>query len=170
MKKDFVLPILALTLICFVMAGALALVNNVTYPIIAQGAAERAEAARREIIPHAEDFVLVEDERLPGSIVAAYASTNDVGYVFIVSVRGYGGEMRIISGIDRGGAIIRSMVLTDSETVGLGTAVFEKAAYIEAGGGSLLDVDAISGSTITLHAYQRALGDALAAFEIVRGV
>ena len=169
MKKDFVMPILALSLICLVMAGALTLVNNVTHPVITEAAAQRAEAARREMIPGADDFTAVEDERLPGSIIAAYATTNDVGYVFIVSVRGYGGEMRIIAGVDENGNIIRSSVLAHSETVGLGTGVFDVAAYMEAGGGSLLDVDAISGSTITLNAYRLALGDALEAFEIIRG-
>ena len=169
MKKDFVLPILALSLICLVMTGALVMINNVTHPIIAQAAAQRAEEARRDMIPGADDFAPVWDERLPGSVLAAYATTNDVGYIFIVSVRGYGGEMRIIAGVDRYGAIIRSSVLSHSETVGLGTGVFYVAADMEAEGGSLLDLDAISGSTITLHAYQQALSDALAAFEIIRG-
>ena len=169
MKNDFVMPILALSLICFVMAGALVLVNNVTHPIIAEAAIERAETARRDIIPGADEFVLVQDERLPGSVVEAYTTTNGAGYIFIVAARGYGGEMRVISGVDPDGAIIRSMVLSHSETVGLGTIIFEISDYHEAGGGSLLDVDAVAGSTITLHAYRQALSDALAAFEIIRG-
>jgi len=168
-KKDFVMPILALSLICLVMTGALVLVNNVTHPVITEAAAQRADEARRDIIPHADGFVPVEDDRLPESVIAAYATTNDVGYVFIVSVRGYGGFMQIICGVDEDGAIIRSSVLAHSETVGLGTAVFEVAAEYERQDGSLLDVDAISGSTITLQAYRQALGDALAAFEILRG-
>ncbi|MCL2856403.1 MAG: FMN-binding protein [Oscillospiraceae bacterium] len=169
MKKEFVLPILALSLICLVMAGALAMVNSITYPIIAEGAAQRAEAARREVIPHAEGFIPVDIESLSTSVLAAYATTNDAGYVFIVSVRGYGGEMRIIVGVDEDGAIIRSVVLAHSETVGLGTGIFDVASDRENQGGSLLDVDAISGSTITLHAYQEALGGALEAFETIRG-
>ena len=169
MKNDFVKPILALSLICFVMAGTLVLVNSATYPIIAEAAVERAEAARRDIIPGADEFVLVQDDRLPGSVIEAFATTNNAGYIFIVSVRGYGGEMRVISGVDPDGAIIRSMVLSHSETVGLGTIIFEISDEQEAGGGSLLDVDAVAGSTITLHAYQQTLSDALAAFEIIRG-
>jgi len=168
MKKDFVLPILSLTLICLAITGALVLVNNVTLPIITEAAVERAENARRDIIPHAVDFVLVEDERLPGSIIEAY-TTNGEGYIFIVAVRGYGGEMRVIIGVNPDGSIISSSVLAHSETVGLGTIIFEISDYHEAGGGSLLDVDAVAGSTITLHAYQRTLSDALAAFEIIRG-
>ena len=169
MKKDFILPILSLSIICLIMAGALAIANSITYPVIADGAAQRAEAARRDIIPHAEEFVPIDAQPLPMSVIAAYMATNDAGYVFIVLVRGYGGEMRIIAGVDEEGQIIRSAVLSHSETVGLGTGVFDIAADMEYRGTSLLDVDAVSGSTITLHAYQQALADALAAFEMLKG-
>ena len=168
MMQDFVKPILALSLICLFMAGALALVNGATQPIIVAAAAERAEAARRDIIPHADDFVLVEHADFAASIIEAYSTTNNVGHIFIVAVRGYGGEMRVIIGVDSNGGIIRSLVLSHAETVGLGTRVFDMAASMEAGGGSLLDIDTIAGSTITTDAYQLALQEALSAFELLR--
>ena len=63
-KKDFVMPIAVLTIICLVITALLALTNSATEPVIRQSALERAEAARAEIIPDADGFELIEAESL----------------------------------------------------------------------------------------------------------
>ena len=83
MKKDFIMPILVLTAICLIISGALALVNNLTSPIIEEAAAERAENARKDIIPEADEFILLELDGLPESVDEAYATANNTGYIFI---------------------------------------------------------------------------------------
>ena len=170
MKKDFVIPILVLTLICLIMSGLLAAVNNITYPVIEEAAAERAEAAMREIIPEADGFFLHEGGGLPETVAAAYFTANNAGYIFIVNTYGYGGEIRLICGIDPDGKIIKSKILSHAETQGLGTIVFDRAVGYE---GQDIDfaygLDAIAGSTITSNAYKSAILDAFAAFEIMEG-
>jgi electron transport complex protein RnfG len=173
-RKDFIAPILALGLICFVMAGALALVNHVTAPIIETAAAERAEAARKDIIPGAYRFEEIEDAGLPSGIRYAHKAVDvggDVlGYTFIVSVKGFGGEMRVICGIDAEGNIIKSSILLDGETRSFKQRVTDVSERLEGEGRSLLDVDAVSNATVTFTAYRSALSIAVAAFNIITGV
>ena len=169
MMKDFVFPILSLSLICLVMAGALASVNNVTNPLIAEAADRRAVEAMRSIIPEADEFAAIDREDMPEAVVTAYRASNDAGYIFIVSTRGFGGEMHIMSGISSDGNFIASAVLSHSETISFANRVFAIKNYYEARGQSLLEVDAIAGATRTLEAYQNALTYAHEAFEVLRG-
>ena len=169
MKKDFIMPVLVLTLICLIIAGSLALVNNITQPVIEKSAAERAYAVKREIIPEADEFILLEAEGLPKAVHEVYGTNNNTGYIFVVFVSGYGGEIKIMCGIDPEGKIIKSAVLAHNETQGLGTIVFENAVKYEGLDKNLAGIDAIAGSTITSNAYRNAILYAFEAFEIVRG-
>jgi electron transport complex protein RnfG len=164
------MPVLVLSIICLVVSGALAFVNYETQPIILQAAAERAYQARKEIIPEADEFVLLEAEGMPRTVVEAYGTTNNVGFVFMVAVSGYGGEIDIMCGISPDGKIIKSTVLNHSETQGLGTIVFDRAVAYAGKDRNLEGVDTIAGSTITFNAYRRAMVYAFEAFDIVRGM
>jgi len=167
MIKDYIFPILTLSLICLIMAGALAAVNSITAPIIEFAAAERIGPVKRAILPLAEgeSFVPLSLEGLPPTIEAAYTTTDNSGYIFISSIRAYGPTpIQVICGITPDGELISSDVLTHSETVGLGTRVFTTADEDFRRG-----VDAIAGSTITFDAYRQLLEDSFIAFDILRG-
>jgi electron transport complex protein RnfG len=170
MKNDFIMPVLVLTLICLIISGALALVNDLTHPIIEEAANERAEIARKEIIPEAEEFILIEAEGAPKAVREIYGTSNNTGYIFVVVTnKGYGGDIKIICGIDPDGKIIKSAVLAHTETQGLGTIVFERAVIFEGLNKNVAaEIDALAGSTITSTAYKNAILDAFEAFEIVR--
>jgi electron transport complex protein RnfG len=175
-KKEFIAPILALSLICLVMAGALSLVNGVTSPVIAEAAAERADEARRSIKPLAREFTALDTSNLPSTIIYAHKAVgNDgetLGYTFIVSTKGFGGDMRIICGIDMDGKIISSEILSNSETISFLNRVTAFRDTVEDPNGrneSFVEVgpDALSGATVTYNAYWRALTDAVSAFKII---
>ena len=168
MKNDFVFPILALSIICFLIASALALVNNVTHPIIEDAAYYRANEAMRRIISEADGFVAIESDALPAAVVATYKATNDTGYIFIVSTRGFGGEMLIMNGICNDGNFIGSSVLAHNETISFANRVFAVRDAYEARGQSLLEADVITGATRSFIAYQYAIISAHEAFEALR--
>ena len=174
-KQDFVMPIVVLTVICLIITAALAVTNNFTAPVILQASIERAEAARTEIIPEAEGFELMEVEGLSDaapSVTEVYKTTNDCGYIFMLSTTGYGGTMSLICGIDNDGKIIAVKTLAHSETKGMGSKTAEepfRSQFI--GKDENLDgVEAISGATISSKAYLGAIADAFAAFNLVTGV
>lgn len=171
-KNDFVMPIVVLTVICLIITALLALTNNVTAPVITKGAADRAEAARIEVIPEAEGFELMEIEGLPASITEVYKTSNDCGYIFMISVQGYGGIMKLICAIDNDGKIIATKTLAHSETKGMGSKTAEdpfKSQFIGKDA-KLEGVDMVSGATISSKAYLGAIADAFAAFDLVKGV
>ena len=171
-KKDFVMPIAVLTIICLVITALLALTNSATEPVIRQSALERAEAARAEIIPDADGFELIEAESLPSTVKEVYKATNDTGYVFMLTTMGYGGEMDLILGMDNEGKIIDVKTLKHSETKGMGSKTAEEPFRSQFPGKDemLEGVSAISGATISSKAYLGAVADAFEAFGIVTGV
>ena len=170
MKKDFIKPILVLATICLVVSGAIALMNDITFPVITAANAERTKATMIEIIPDAPDFEPVEADALPSSIQRAYRATNDSGYVFIVSSNGFGGNMNVICGIDPDGKIIEVRTLQHSETKGLGDYI-EKRPFTSQFDGKdssgLTEIDSVTGATITFRAFIHAVEDAFEAFAII---
>ncbi len=172
MKKDFVLPIVVLTLMCLFISAALAVTNNFTEPVITKAAAERAEAARSEVIASAEGFELMTVDGLPKTVTEVYKTTNNVGFIFMLTAGGYGGEIDIICGLGPDGKIIATKTLALTETKGLGTKITEEpfAGQFPGKDAALDGVDAITGATISSKAYIGAIKDAFAAYEIVKGV
>ena len=64
-KHAFLRPILVLTVICLVTSVLLALTNAVTAPIIAATERAAAEAAKREVLPGADTFEVLQVAGLP---------------------------------------------------------------------------------------------------------
>lgn len=175
-KNDFVMPIVVLSLICLFVSGALAVGNNITKPVIADAAAARAEAARRDIMPQADTFELLEIEsyhasgKMPKTVTEVYRARNNSGYIFLVTTMGYGGEVKVICGIDPAGKVIKSAVLAQTETRGLGTPIFDEphaGQYWGRDKNGIEAVEAISGATISSNAYKTCIRDSFTAFEIV---
>lgn len=162
-------PIVVLTAICLFISTVLAVVNFATADVIAAAAADRAEAARREVLPEATGFALLEAEGLPGTVREVYAAENGVGYVFMLATKGYGGTMELICGMDSSGHITACRTLAHSETAGLGAKTAEEPYRSQYTGqdSSLSGVSAITGATISSTAYRKAIQDAFAAFELV---
>ena len=174
MKKDFILPIIVLAVICIVVSGSLALLYNATAPVIAQRASERTQAARVEMFPQATGFERIQPDNLPGTVTAVYRTSNNVGYIFIVTVMGYNGDIEFICGIGPDGSVVDTAVLSHAETPVLGTIAFEYAFASQFVGrnntdNTLADIDTITGSTITAAAYINAVQYALDAYDIVKG-
>ena len=169
-KKDFVMPIVVLGVICLVITGLLAVTNNFTEPVITKASEERAQAARSQIIPAAQDFELIELEGIPDTIKEIYSADNNNGYIFMITTTGYGGDMDLICGIDNDGKIIDVDTLKHNETKGMGSRTTEEPFRSQFRGkdSSLEGVDAITGATISSTAYINAIRDAFTAYDILR--
>lgn len=176
-RKDVVVSILVLTFICFFVSGVLAGLNNITYPVIARGAAQRTYEARKAIIPSADyfeqlDIANLRASGLPESISEVYRAANDTGYIFTISVRGFGGNMTLLCGVDMDGRIIKAIVLSHSETISFFNRVFNERhrdLYWGRNKNEIENIDAVSGATITSNALRNIMRYALTGFEFVRG-
>lgn len=170
MKNDFIKPILVLTAICLVVSAALAFTNQQTAPLIEQHETEKAQAAMVEMLPEADSFTEMSASDLPEAVTEAYSSDNNVGYVFMMSTKGYGGEMKLICGIDNDGNITGCKTLSHAETQGLGSKTTEPEFRNQFTGknSSLEGVDTISGATVSSDAYIIAIEAAFAAFDQIK--
>ena len=75
-KHAFLRPILVLTVICLVTSVLLALTNAVTAPIIAATERAAAEAAKREVLPGADTFEVLQVAGLPETVTETAAGTS----------------------------------------------------------------------------------------------
>lgn len=174
MKKSFneiIKPVLVLVCICLVVTALLAYINSVTSPIIAKAEKEKTEQAMSEVLCEADGFEKLEIENLPDRVTEVYTATNGVGYVFMLTTKGYGGDMKLICGMNAEGVIEQCKTLSHAETSGLGSKTAEdpyRNQYCKKSADTLSQVDAITGATISSNAYKNAIEDAFKAYDMVK--
>ncbi len=169
--KEIVSPIAVLTCICLVVTAMLAYINLVTSPIIKAADEKAAAEARAEVLSEADSFTLMDVKNLPEEVTEVYKASNGAGYVFMLSVKGYGGDMKLICGIKSDGSIEKSKTLSHSETSGLGSKTADepyRSQYVGKTADTLDKVDAISGATISSTAYKKAIQSAFDAYAMVK--
>lgn len=170
-KRDIIKSIAVLTLICIVISGALAVVNSFTAPVSQANAAAREDEARRQVIPNAAEFILVEDAGLAQRIVSAYAAKDEAGenagYVFTVNGTGFGGTISVMCAIGADGKILSCRALDvsgETKTLGGKVASADYSGQYTGADAGLADIDAISGATITSNAFKDCVQAAFEAY------
>ena len=167
-KMEIVRISLTLTLISALIAGVVALVNQVTYDKIE----ENLEADRREAIVSIFDSENVTYEPLntvPDSVEAVYVVEDGgvpLGYCVNLNSGGFGGDINMMVGVSQNGKIVGVSIVSMSETPGLGTKVNDRgylSQYI--GQSSMLvlgaDIDGISGATVSSKAVLAGVNEAV---------
>ena len=155
---------LILLMITSVVAGLLGFVNYLTEDKIAQNTAKKAQQAMQNVLP-AESYEPLEVSK--EGIKEAYRC--EAGYVVRVAKNGFGGEIDIMVGIDRNGAVTGIYIVGHSETASLGSnceredwrAQFigaTQALAVNKDGG---EIDALTGATVTSRAVVEGVNLAL---------
>ena len=171
MFKNFIKPVLVLTCICLLVTALLAYINTVTSPIIAESEKKAAQEAMSEVLSQADSFKQVAFDTATERVTEIYRAENGAGYVFMLTTKGYGGDMKLICGVKADGTIEACKTLSHSETSGLGSKTAEdpyRDQYAGKNAETLNEVDAISGATISSTAYKNAIEEALEAFDKVK--
>ena len=109
---------LVLTIVCLGAAGGVGGIYLVTKGPIAEKARLTEEQARAQVLPGATTFEAIDEEA--GVYAGRDADGKLVGYVAIGAARGYGGMLRLMLGLDGEGRVVKTAVLSHSETPGLG--------------------------------------------------
>ncbi len=171
--KEFAIPTVALFLICLIATALLAVTNEVTAPKIAELAEKTEIETRQLVLPSASDFGEVKDIPNGGTYVEGKDSNgNLVGYVFVTTTKGYGGDVKIMTGIDLEGKVAGISPLELNETAGLGMKAqnesflsqFEgrvKDIAVNKNSASGNEIQALTGATITSNAVTGAVNAAL---------
>ena len=179
--KNVVIPSIVLTVICLVISAALALTNDITKDRIEEIEKQNSIAAMSEIftekgLEFSENYtVMLDDAEYLYSIVTR--DSEIYGYVFTTSTSGYGGEVKVMTGVNTDGTVEAIKVLSVAdETPGLGQAAANEdfTAQFSGKSGEISteknkDIDALTGATVTTKAVITDVNTALKLFQNVKG-
>ena len=158
---------LTLFVITAVVAGLLGFVNYMTADTIAAQTAQKAEAARRQVL-EAKDY---EPMDVPeGSGVTEAYRAGELSYVVRVSPNGFGGAIDMMVGISADGTVTGVAIVSQSETASLGANCTREdfRAQFTGRSGTLAvskdggEIDALTGATVTSRAVTQGVNTALA--------
>lgn len=166
--KSYIKSVVALTVICAVLAIILAVTNGITAPVIAENEKAAANEALLVVMPDGEGFEELDITKyeLPATVTNAYKEASG-GYVIKLLTSGYGANMVIMCGVDSTGTVTGAVCLSSSETLGYektyGEGIVGKTSE------TIDSVDTIAGATLTTSGYKNAVKDALNAAIILGG-
>lgn len=181
MKNEIVKLGLILCFITVIASGTLAVINQVTEPIIQEQIRVANDNARKQIIPTADDFELLEGD-FGSDVKEVYKATQAgefVGYIIKTEPGGYNGPMELMVGILNDETIAGAVLGTHTETPGLGAKAQDEAFISQYAGKSIEkdivvsksntgadnEVVAISGATITSDAVTDGVNQAIESFK-----
>lgn len=182
--KDIVVTAVALVLICAISSALLALTNNVTKDKITALSVEKENATKSEVLPDAARFSDAKTTTLNGTDYTYYEGLSEsgevMGYVFTVSGKGYGGNLRVMVGIGTDERVKGVSPLELNETAGLGMKAQndeflnqykDKVSNIGVAKNSPSgnEIQALTGATITSKAVTNAVNTAFVLMNTVRG-
>lgn len=181
MKKRIIIPTVALFVICLVCTLLLALANNVTAPIIDKLAEKNEIDSRMEVLGTAKSFKDGKSGKI--TYITGLNDKNEVeGYVFVTQAKSYGGQIKVMTGVDKDGKVTGVKLLDINDTVGLGMnakketfrnqyiGLFDKITVQKNGADKEKnEIQALTGATISSNAVTDAVNAALADYEAVTG-
>ncbi|MBQ3286237.1 MAG: RnfABCDGE type electron transport complex subunit G [Ruminococcus sp.] len=170
--KAILIPTLSLFLICIVVTAALALTNNVTADKIADNELQSKNQSMKNVCPEAQTF----DELIPDVLYEGKKEGGEtVGYAISTASQGYGGQVKVMTGIADGEIIGVDVFYNDDETPGLGkntsnesfcdqykglTTDTDIAVSKDDQSGNAQTVDAVTSATISSRAVTKAVNEA----------
>ena len=123
---------LAIALMIISMAAGLAIgiTNSKTKDQIAEQNQQTVNASLQMVFPAGLEItpLLQGGDNLPDTFWVARSSQGVEGYAFVISQRGYAGDIKYMVGVDTKGNITGITVLEQSETPGLGSRITEEAS------------------------------------------
>ena len=170
MKKQNIMPVVVLTVICVIVAALLGGVNELTKDKIAENALKKEQASLIEVLPDSVVFdeIDISEYELPETVKSAYRETSDKGYVLIMATRSqYSTEdMTISVGIYPDGSVAGVKLTNYKESKDFGKTTYPNK-YVGTTADTYDDVDVTTGVTISSNTFKAAIGDAISAAEII---
>ena len=149
--------------ICIVVAAALAGVNAITAPIIAELNAAATQEAISAVLPGGFDSEITDYADASGIVSKVYQGAN--GYALEVGPGGFDNTITMMVGVDNEGKVLGISIVSHTETAGLGAVadaetpkgIAFREQFIGTSGDLSVtkdggEVNAITGATITSRA------------------
>ncbi len=182
--KEIIVPAVSLFLICVVVTALLALTNAVTAPKIDALAVETQEASKKQVLSSAASFSEEKQIEKDGVSYTYYDGLDSdgsvMGYVFVTSAKGYGGDISVMVGVLGDGTVAGVNILSINETAGLGMNAKNQSFLdqflgksgeigVAKNNPSDTEIQALTGATITSSAMATAVNTALSLYAEIGG-
>lgn len=170
--KDILIPTVSLFLICLVITAALSLTNSLTAQKIAENEQASKEESMRTVCPDTTGF----EELIPDVLYEGRDDSGNIaGYAISTAANGYGGQVKVMTGIMDGEIIGVDVFYNDDETPGLGkntsnesfreqykglTVDSDIVVSKDAAPGDEQTIDAVTSATISSRAVTSAVNEA----------
>lgn len=155
-------PVIFITIVVLISVSLLTLTDKVTRDKIIYQAELKIQTMLEDMFPSMSEYDLNSDT----DIYTIYSDEQKIGYAFLAKGKGYGGEIKILVGLEDETTVKGIKIITQSETPGLGTRVAESSFMELFAGVAINDValrkdggqiDSITGATISSAAVINAV-------------
>lgn len=177
--KEILSPTITLCVICLIVALLLSATNLVTHNKIDEMNKKTETSSRELVLPGTKQFEDSKDQ----TYAIGKIGTDISGYVFTTKTKSYGGDLSVMTGIDKNGEVTGVVILSISDTPGLGLNAqketfrnqykqtapekgFEVVKSAATGDGQ---IEAMTGATVTSKAVTNCVNQAVAQYQIVKG-
>lgn len=177
--KEVVVPAITLFIICLVTSLLLSATNMMTCDKIDEMNKQKETSSRELVLPGTKEFEDSEDE----TYAIGKNGSEVTGYVFTTKTKSYGGDLNIMTGINKDGKVTGVVILAIGDTPGLGLNAqkesfrdqykqqapengFEVVKSGDAGDGQ---INAMTGATITSNAVTKCVNEAISQYQQVKG-
>jgi electron transport complex protein RnfG len=155
-------PIVLLTIVVAVCVSLLSYIDSITREKISAQEDEAVKALITDIFPDMSRYEFKND------IYTVYSDDTKLGYAFLATGKGYGGDISILVGLSDETTVKGIKIVSQTETPGLGSRISEPFFTDQFAGVDINDIalsrnggkiDAITGSTISSSAVVEAVRD-----------
>ncbi len=174
--EEIIIPTFVMICICFIVTLALSSANLLTADKIASLSKEKQATEMKKVI-EAEEYIEA-SLSVDGKEIHYHTAKNGkniLGYIFITSAKGYGGDISVMTAVNLDGTVKTVSILDASnETPGLGQNVTRDSFYsqfaqrsenvsVVKNGASLEnnEINACTGATISSKAVTKAVNEAI---------
>ncbi len=175
-NKEIIIPTVVMICICFAVTAALSGTNLLTVQKIADITEQEQNSSMKEVIK-ADKYEEKTDYGF--TYYVALKGNKTVGYVFVTSEKGYGGDDKVMTAVGIDGTVKAVKVLdVSNETPGLGQNTGNKDFYGQYSGhkGGIKvvkngadrnknEINAVTGATISSKAVTEAVNKALSEYD-----
>ena len=168
--KEMVLPVVVLVAICIVCSALLAVLNNVTEPVIEANNKKATMVAYLDVLPegtNADQMESIEGAE-ENPLVEDAVRTEDGDMAVKSSASGYSGkDVTVYISFDADGTVTKVQIDASTQTTGIGSKVGEErfaSGFMCWNGGKVSagsPVDSVSGATYSTNAVYNAVNAAI---------
>ncbi len=163
MKKQNIMPVAVLTVICLVVALLLAAVNMLTAPVITEREEQKKYDSLREVLDGTFEETQIPDTA--AKTVTAMYKVNDgdtlKGYVITLEVKGYGGPISMTVGVLSDGTVNKVVITNESESHGKAGMEDYPDKFSGVAADDVPSVELFTGATVTSAAIRSGVSDAV---------